>query len=83
LFSRKLGKAEVIPDASVKSDLMRRIARKEFLRFNVSRFNIYYLGGILISGITGLLLFSTSENTRHLNNSPISEECLKQILLII
>jgi len=77
LFSRKLAKAEVIPDASVKSDLMRRLARKEFLRFNVSRFNIYYLGGILISGITGLLLFSISENTHHPNNSPISEGVFK------
>jgi len=77
LFSRKLGKAEVIPDASVKSDLMRRLARKEFLRFNASRFNIYYLGGIIISGITGLLLLSSYENTHHLNNSPIKEETFK------
>jgi hypothetical protein len=77
LFSRKLSKAEVIPDSTVKSDIMRRIARKEFLRFNVSRFNIYYLGGILISGITGLLLFATPENIHHLNNSPISEEVFK------
>ena len=77
LFKRKLGKAEVIPASSVKSDLMRKLARKEFLRFNVSRFNIYYLGGIIISGITGLLLFSTYENTQPLNNSPISEGAFK------
>jgi len=77
LFKRKLGKAEVIPASSVKSDLMRKLARKEFLRFNVSRFNIYYLGGIIISGITGLLLFSTYENTQPLNNSPISEGTFK------
>ena len=67
LFSRKLRKAEVLPDASVRSKLMRRVARKEFMRFNVSRLNIYYLGGILISGIaTGLLLFSSYKNTDHL-----------------
>jgi hypothetical protein len=77
LFKRKLGKAEVIPDSSVKSDLMRKLARKEFLRFNVSRFNIYYLGGIIISGITGLLLLSTYENTHKLNNSQISEGAFK------
>jgi PKD repeat protein len=70
LFSRKLRKAEVVPDASVRSNLMRRVARKEFVRFNVSRLNIYYLGGILISGIAaGLLLFSPSGNTDHLNKS--------------
>lgn len=57
LFRQKLEKAQVIPDASVKTKLMRRLARKEFLRFNPSRFNIYYLGGILIAGlITSVLL---------------------------
>lgn len=74
LFSRKLGKAEVIPDASVRSKIMRRVARKEFLRFNASRLNIYYLGAILISGIaTGLFLFSPSANIDHINKSMPSE----------
>jgi PKD repeat protein len=76
LFRKKLGKAEVIPDASVKSDLMRRISRKEFLRFSASRFNIYYLG-IIISGFTGLLLFSTSEYKHHQNISPVSKGAFK------
>jgi PKD repeat protein len=77
LYKRKLEKAEVIPDSSVRSDLMRKLARKEFLRFNASRFNIYYLGGIILSGITGLLLFSTFENTPQLNNSPTTAGAFK------
>ena len=78
LFSRKLRKAEVLPDASVRSKLMRRVARKEFMRFNVSRLNIYYLGGILISGIaTGLLLFSSYKNTDHLYKYSSMEKVYK------
>jgi PKD repeat protein len=59
LFSHKLENAEVIPNASVNSKLMRSLARREFIRFNPARFNIYYLGGILLAGITaGIILFS-------------------------
>jgi len=56
LFSQKLGNAEVIPDASVSSKLMRRLARQEFLRFNPVRFNIYYLGGIMVAAITSAII---------------------------
>jgi PKD repeat protein len=77
LFSRKLRKTEVLPDASVRSKLMRRVARKEFVRFNASRLNIYYLGGILVSGIaTGLLLFSTSEKSDQLLKPVITENII-------
>ncbi len=63
LFRRKLENAEIIPDLSVKTDLMHHLARREFLRFIPSRFNIYYLGGLVAVGITtGLLLFSGMGN---------------------
>ena len=59
LFRRKLENATVIPDVSVSSKLMRKLAIREFVRFNPGRFNIYYLGGILLAGITaGILIFS-------------------------
>jgi PKD repeat protein len=78
LFSRKLRKAEVLPDASVRSKLMRRVARREFVRFNATRLNIYYLGGILISGIAiGLLLFSPSLKYDQLNKSTTTEKVNK------
>ncbi|HLN54899.1 MAG TPA: PKD domain-containing protein [Bacteroidales bacterium] len=62
LFRQKLENSEVIPGDRVKSDLMRKLARKEFLRFNPSRFNVYYLG-IITAGavIAGLLLLSDPE----------------------
>lgn len=64
LFRRKLEKAEIIPSASVNTDLMRTLARREFIRFNPARFNIYYLGGILAAGIAaGIILFSGRGNS--------------------
>ena len=61
LFRKKLENVEVIPGASIKTDLMRKLAKREFLRFNPGKFNIFYLGGILVSGlITVLLLYSGS-----------------------
>jgi PKD repeat protein len=68
LFRHKLENAEVIPDAAVKALLMRRVARKEFVRFNPARFNIYYMGGILITGFTAaVILFSGVQNSVHQN----------------
>ncbi len=73
LFRKKLEYAEVIPDAAVKSMLMRRVARKEFMRFNPARLNIYYIGGILITGITtAVIFFSESQNSARLNPISIS-----------
>jgi PKD repeat protein len=64
LFKEKLEFAEVMPDAGVRSKLMRRVARKEFLRFNPLKLNIFYLGGILLTGITAaVLLYHGSENS--------------------
>jgi PKD repeat protein len=56
LFRNKLENAEVVPDQLVKKDLMRKLGRKEFLHFNPSRFNIYYLGGILAVGLAVMLI---------------------------
>jgi PKD repeat protein len=47
LFRHKLENSEVIPSDSVGSDLMRNLGIREFFRFNPSRFNVYYLGGII------------------------------------
>jgi PKD repeat protein len=73
LFRQKLENAEIIPDASVNLKLMRKVAGKEFLRFNPARFNIYYLGGILVAGITAaVVLYSEKDHSEKLiplNNS--------------
>ena len=63
LFRQKLENAEIIPSLSVSKVLMRRVGRREFLRFNPSRFNIWYLGGIVAAGATlAIILSSRSGN---------------------
>ena len=72
LFKQKLEYAEVTPDAAIRTQLMHRVARHEFLRFNPARMNIYYLGGILLTGIAaGVLLLSLAENSVRLNSSTV------------
>ncbi len=64
LFREKLGNEEIVPDASFRSDLMRKVRMKEFLSFNPARINIYYIGGFLAAGvITALILSSGSSKT--------------------
>jgi PKD repeat protein len=73
LFREKLEYAEILPDPAVSSKLMHRVARKEFMQFIPSRFNIYYLGGILIVGITtAILLFSVPGKNRSSDPASIS-----------
>lgn len=75
LFRRKLEYAEIIPDAQVSSKLMRKLARREFLRFNPARFNIYYLGGILVAGIiVALILSSDAGNSDQMTPLKLSNE---------
>ena len=72
LFKQKLEYAEVTPDAAIRTQLMHRVARHEFLRFNPARMNIYYLGGILLTGIAaGVLLLSLAKNSVRLNSSTV------------
>lgn len=69
LFRRKLDGAEIIPDPSVNARLMRKLARREFIRFNPARFNAYYLGGIMAAVLTaGILFFSDKGNSNTQNN---------------
>ena len=59
LFRSKLENSEVIPGDSVRNELMRKLAVREFLRFNPSRFNIYYLGGIAAAAIAAILIITS------------------------
>jgi len=59
LFRHNLENAEIIPDPSVGSTLMRKLAVREFLHFLPFRFNIYYLGGLIAAGIATVLLLTS------------------------
>jgi PKD repeat protein len=58
LFRQTLENAEVTPDPSVGVNLMKRVGRQEFLRFDLSRFNVYYLGVVFVAAITAGIIFS-------------------------
>ena len=58
LFRQKLGNAELIPDPSVSSILMRKLALREFIRFNPARINIYCVGAVLVTAIAVALVIS-------------------------
>lgn len=69
LFRQKLYGTEIIPDPMVNAKLMRKLARREFIRFNPTRFNAYYLAGILAAAFTaGILLFTGKENSNPEDN---------------
>jgi PKD repeat protein len=59
LFRTKLEDSEVTPAGGVKDKLMRKLAVKEFMRFNPSRFNIYYSGLIVAGAIAGILIITS------------------------
>jgi PKD repeat protein len=59
LFRNNLENSEVIPGDSVRNELMKRLGRKEFVRFNPSRFNVYYLGGIAAAVIVSAIMLTT------------------------
>lgn len=74
LFRHKLENAELIPSPSVKQLLMKRVARKEFMRFNPARFNIYYLSGLVAATFTAaILIFSDGVKSEDFKNSTVTK----------
>jgi len=59
LFRKKLESSELIPGEMIRQNLMKKLGRREFVRFNPSRFNIYYLGGIAVAAVAATLLISS------------------------
>ncbi len=74
LFRHKLENAEVIPSLSVGKNLMPRLARKEFMHFIPSRFNIWYALAIATAGaaIVIVLLSGSRGNDNVLPDSSLS-----------
>jgi PKD repeat protein len=60
LFRNKLEENEMVPESDLTGRFMHRLDRKEFLRFNPIRFNLFYLAAA-VAGLTvaGLLIFTS------------------------
>lgn len=61
LFRENLGNAEILPDPMLSSKLMRKVARREFFRFNPARLNIYYIGGLVVVSIAAAIILLSGE----------------------
>jgi PKD repeat protein len=69
LFRSRLENSEVTPGEGIRADLMRKLARKEFLHFNPSRFNIYYLGGIVAAAVAVAIILGTGHSAATSQNT--------------
>lgn len=63
LFRKKLEENEMVAESDLTGRFMRRLDRREFLRFNPARFNLFYLAAAA-AGLTvaGLLVFNAPRN---------------------
>ncbi len=77
LVQSKLGEAEVAPSADTWTHIRKKVRRMQFLKFRPGRFNIWYLGILLISGagITGEL---TVEDTG--SEEPLYRETRESVI---
>jgi PKD repeat protein len=71
LFRHKLENAEITPSPAVSADLMRKLGRREFLRFNPSRFNIWYAGAVVVAG-TALAIILSSGPDKKTEKQPVT-----------
>jgi PKD repeat protein len=76
LFNKQLGNVEVLPDTDLEMRLMRKLARKEFVRFIPSRFNIYYLGGIVSAGILSVLVLINPKSELSIPVAPVAADSI-------
>lgn len=76
LFRRKLENAELVPGSSVNARLMKKLGRREFMRFNPARFNIYYAGLIVAAVAAAVILLSSqpgSDKRKPSSSAPVQQ----------
>jgi len=68
LFRQKLENAEISPEASLGEKIMKAQDRREFLRFNAGKFNIYYIGAIVATVVSAIVILAhTSGKSEQVN----------------
>jgi PKD repeat protein len=73
LFRHKLENAEITPSAEAGARLMAKVGRREFMRFNPSRFNIWYAGGVAVAGAALAIILSTHKTSETSYSEPIKQ----------
>jgi PKD repeat protein len=69
LFRQKLENAEVIPSAEAGIRIMRQVGRREFLRFNPTRFNIWYAGTIAVAGAALAIILASGPHRNSISET--------------
>jgi len=68
LFRYFLEEKEVVPGEQLTHNFMHKLQRKEFLRFNLTRFNVWYLGALMAAAtVAGVLLLPGQKSDESLN----------------
>ncbi len=62
LFRDKLENAEVNPSQASGDELLRKLGRKEFLRFNALRFNIWHAGAIAATCVAAIIIYLANDS---------------------
>jgi PKD repeat protein len=73
LFRHKLENAEITPSAEAGARLMARVGRREFMRFNPSRFNIWYAGGVAVAAAALAIILSTHKTSETSYPEPLKQ----------
>jgi PKD repeat protein len=68
LFRHKLENDEIIPSPEAGVKIMRQVDRREFLRFNPSRFNIWYAGGIAVAGAALAIILASPVHKKNVSD---------------
>ncbi|HPJ59844.1 MAG TPA: PKD domain-containing protein [Bacteroidales bacterium] len=82
LFRHKLENAEVTPSASTGTRLMRRVAMREFLRFNPARVNIWYAGAVAAAGAAIAIILASDPSTENKTTEPEPVEISRDVPVI-
>ncbi len=76
LINSNLGEAKVAPSPDIWKHVQRKLRRKQFMRFNPGKSNIYYVAGILIIGGGAVALLTGSpeeDDTSRQNPEPVTQ----------
>jgi PKD repeat protein len=73
LFRERFDDFSVEPGSGVSTALMRKVGRREFLRFNPGRFNVYYLTAAVVSAGLALIITLSDISTRGKNDAEPEE----------
>ncbi len=77
LFRSKLGDAEITPSEGAWKGVLQKLRIKQFLRFDAGRFNIWYMGALLVAGAAAVTLLNSSPSVlaeEEQREIPVTEE---------